>query len=636
MENNIIPIVLATDENYAPYMYVTILSLLENKNLNTMYKIYCFINSSVTKKTKQKMYKLLDRYNTSIHFIDMEDSFSLNASQISHITTPTYYRLKMPEILQEYKKVIYLDTDIIVLQDLKELFNIDIDKYYIAGVKAGAYHEKREEISSYYKSIGLDDMSSYFNAGVALWNLDKIRKDNKVDELYNLVNKNFKSMDQDVINIVFQNKILNINLKYNLTVTTYKNIYNSNSNNYRKYVEIYGENNIKEALKNPVIIHYADKIKPWDKSNSWLAKYWWQYAKNAPFPFWFRKNIFSMSQNSKHYIMRILGVNIKINKNNLFNFKNKIFSIDDNSDIFRRIITIGGIKIKFIHNVLPFVKWQDLFVDKIKQNYQNEISIVAIVKNEELYIKEWIEYHKLIGINKFYIYDNESTDNTKKILEKYINNGDVVYKYYSGRGVQTKAYRDAIKNYKYDNKYMAFIDIDEFLLPIENVPVIDIVEKLFQNNKKAGGVAVQWCVYGSSGHQKRPEGLVIKNYTKHAIEHFDSKYHSNKHVKTICNPRRVRYFVSAHFPIYYNKYLNINTKNNPVDKWHTEDLCWDVLRINHYFSKSFQDYIEKRHKGRVSKIDSKWDMNDFYETDVNDVKDTIILRYYDQLLENIK
>lgn len=68
-----------------------------------------------------------------------------------------------------------------------------------------------------------------------------------------------------------------------------------------------------------------------------------------------------------------------------------------------------------------------------KESYKDNLSFVAIVKNEGPYIKEWIEYHKMVGVDRFYIYDNESTDNLEGILSDYIKSGEVVYKYYPGK-----------------------------------------------------------------------------------------------------------------------------------------------------------------------------------------------------------
>ena len=119
--------------------------------------------------------------------------------------------------------------------------------------------------------------------------------------------------------------------------------------------------------------------------------------------------------------------------------------------------------------LIPLGILKDIF---ISLNFRNEknivfkdyLSVVAIVKNEALYIEEWIEYHKLLGITRFYIYDNESTDGLKRVLNKYICNGEVIYKSYPGKTMQCFAYNDVINQYKYKTKYMAFIDIDEFIV----------------------------------------------------------------------------------------------------------------------------------------------------------------------------
>ena len=91
------------------------------------------------------------------------------------------------------------------------------------------------------------------------------------------------------------------------------------------------------------------------------------------------------------------------------------------------------------------------------------LSITAILKNEAPYIKEWIEYHKMLGVERFYLYDNESEDNLQDVLQPYINSGLVYYHSIKGKCVQFLAYRDAVYKYKDQTTWMAFIDIDEFI-----------------------------------------------------------------------------------------------------------------------------------------------------------------------------
>ncbi|MDR0319707.1 MAG: glycosyltransferase family 92 protein [Rickettsiales bacterium] len=100
-----------------------------------------------------------------------------------------------------------------------------------------------------------------------------------------------------------------------------------------------------------------------------------------------------------------------------------------------------------------------------KLEFPHKLSILAIAKNEGPYFREWIEFHKMMGVEKFYIYDNESTDDTKEILAPYIKSGLVEYTWWPGIKQQTKAYKDAIAKYKFDTQWLAIIDLDEFLVP---------------------------------------------------------------------------------------------------------------------------------------------------------------------------
>ena len=100
-----------------------------------------------------------------------------------------------------------------------------------------------------------------------------------------------------------------------------------------------------------------------------------------------------------------------------------------------------------------------------KNLFLYDLAVVAIMKNEGPYIKEWLNYHLLAGVNHFFIYDNESEDNLKEILQPYIDAGLVTYIFYPGEMIQTPAYNDAVNDFRFFCRYMAFIDADEFILP---------------------------------------------------------------------------------------------------------------------------------------------------------------------------
>lgn len=255
--------------------------------------------------------------------------------------------------------------------------------------------------------------------------------------------------------------------------------------------------------------------------------------------------------------------------------------------------------------------------------------MVSISKNEAPYIKEWIEFHKLVGFTKFYFYDNESEDNTVDILKPYIDSGLVEYTLIKGKGRQLDAYNDAIAKHKNECRWIAFLDMDEYLMPIEPFkPIYRIVTELVDlAGKGAAGIGVNWCIYGSSYLEKKPDGLISENFIYRGTE----KDWGNFHIKTICNPRLVKNYISPHYPIYKLGGYNINDSDGKrLWGWFCHDVKWKNLRINHYYCKSKEQYIQKISRGFGDRV-GEYDMKQFNDYDLNDVKDESMLVYADKM-----
>ncbi|MCD8018647.1 MAG: glycosyltransferase family 92 protein [Clostridiales bacterium] len=253
--------------------------------------------------------------------------------------------------------------------------------------------------------------------------------------------------------------------------------------------------------------------------------------------------------------------------------------------------------------------------------------MVAIVKNEAPYIKEWIEFHKLVGVTRFYIYDNDSEDDLKSVLQPYIENGEVICKYYSGTSMQLSAYNDAIRNYKSNSKYMAFIDLDEFLVPCVHGKLLsETIDDILNSEIHAGGIGVTWRVFGSSGYVKKPEGLVTENYLKRAVDNC----WQNWHIKTVCNPRLIKEYVSPHFPIYKLGNWNINENGRRLRGWFSLGQCYEKIKLNHYFCKSREEALSKWNRG-LAESDVKYDWMKFDQHDLNDVYDDGMLEYASEI-----
>ena len=252
--------------------------------------------------------------------------------------------------------------------------------------------------------------------------------------------------------------------------------------------------------------------------------------------------------------------------------------------------------------------------------FQHDIALVVISKNEGPYIKEWIEYHKQVGVSKIYFYDNESVDDTFSILTPYIISGFVEYTIIEGKAKQLEAYNDAICHYKNICKYMAFIDMDEFLMPKKPFESISsIVDTLLD---KAGhgavGVAVNWALFGSSHLEKAPQGLVIENF----IYRGENNHWANYHIKSICNPRFVKKYISPHYPLYeLGAYSISEATSERIYGWFCHSVRYSHLRINHYFCKSKEQYLQKRNRGLADRL-GKYELRKFDSYDLNDIRDT--------------
>ena len=147
-----------------------------------------------------------------------------------------------------------------------------------------------------------------------------------------------------------------------------------------------------------------------------------------------------------------------------------------------------------------------------------ELGIVCIVKNESAYIGEWLQFHILQGATDFFIYDNGSTDDTLEVARKYSAGADctiIPWRTFAIAdehpfSIQSLAYAHALCNFGPHLRRMAFIDIDEFLFSPSGAQLPAVLTEL----EHLPSIAVPWLNFGPNGHQTRPQGLVIENYTE--------------------------------------------------------------------------------------------------------------------------
>lgn len=240
------------------------------------------------------------------------------------------------------------------------------------------------------------------------------------------------------------------------------------------------------------------------------------------------------------------------------------------------------------------------------------LTVCAIAKNEGPYFKEWIEWHHKMGVEKFYIYDNESTDCTKDALKPYVESGLVEYHYWPGSKQQLPAYDHCFETHRTEARWIAVIDLDEFIVPIKDSSIPDFLHRM----EKFSVVEINWLVYGSGGAKKREPGGVMERFRCHSLP----EHRLNTHVKSIADPRRVCTMTGCHEAARISGRA-ADSHGVPLKKGFRDRVPQqDVIRINHYAVKSYEEFLAKRARGRA-RINTLRDMGYFDRYDLNDIKE---------------
>ncbi len=256
-----IPIIFITDENYAMPTAVAITSLLKNKNRDTLYNIFVvgvgLSDNSIS--------KINDAGEGCINILKQSDIFADYNYSHEYVSQAALFKFKTPELFPMFDKVIYLDSDIIVQDDLTEFYNTNLENEY-AGVVKDFYSHVLEFDHLRVKR------EFYFNSGVMLLNIKKIREDNISEKLIaeKLSSLYSKFMDQDVFNIVFNGNVKLLSFRYNYMLRS--------GRDKKLFNQVFNE----DFPENPVIVH-CTPIKPWLDSEPIYHKIWYKYYKLSPY-----------------------------------------------------------------------------------------------------------------------------------------------------------------------------------------------------------------------------------------------------------------------------------------------------------------------------------------------------------------
>ena len=269
-----------------------------------------------------------------------------------------------------------------------------------------------------------------------------------------------------------------------------------------------------------------------------------------------------------------------------------------------------------------------------------ELSVTAILKNEALYLREWLDYHLLAGVDHFYLYDNDSTDNQAEVVAPYVEAGLVDYFHAPGKAMQMLVYNDAVKRFKFQSRYIAFLDADEFIYPKSNRSIVEVVDEILLRDPNAAGLGINWQIFGSNDLQTADYTRgVLDRFTRRAPHNWviplkeNNLPGGNAHVKTIANPRRIILVGSSHCPIFFKNFYLINEDGVSFYQHFNNPVTVEKIAVNHYYAKSREEFNVKQSRGRADfNVKYTDDWFDMYNR--NEEFDDGILKYRAARAEN--
>ena len=254
-----IPVVLITNEGFAPYCATAMASILRNTVANTEVSFY-ILTAGLSQTAKDKLYGLKSIKECSIEFVQINRDEFKHLPVCHHIQLESYYRFKLFSSFPHLDKVLYFDSDIVVLGDVAEIFSINIDEYCV-GMAIDAVKNIGTIIANINKKLGKQPSSDYYNAGVMLVNLKKCRELDIEQKLFEWAKGNSEKLtwaDQDVINVVMSGLIKEIPEEFNVQLS-------------------FRTTNVRLAeLGEPKAIHYCGAHKPWNTRGMFLSEHFWE------------------------------------------------------------------------------------------------------------------------------------------------------------------------------------------------------------------------------------------------------------------------------------------------------------------------------------------------------------------------
>ena len=265
----------ALDNAYVYPTLVAMTSLAENAGPKTFYDIYVMINPEFTEENKKVLKSVEKKHPKSceVTFINMGNKFK-EADTNQKIPTPAYYRLELHNLLPDVNRIIWMDGDTAVFEDLTELITLDMKGNYIMGFL--------DSLPDAIERFGIKD-ATVLCSGVLLMDLDALRKNNMTEKFNKFITENLGKInqhDQTIINVVCQNNIAPLPPKYGIWCFEAE-IYAKKHNDRQRPWLRYNQDEFINAYYHPAILHYVWPKPFWRRQKPVFNKEWWDYAQKS-------------------------------------------------------------------------------------------------------------------------------------------------------------------------------------------------------------------------------------------------------------------------------------------------------------------------------------------------------------------
>ena len=262
--NKEIPIFFAVDDGYCPFLAVAIQSLIDNCSEEYKYLIKV-LHTNISDENKKRITKY-ERTNVDIEFVNLTYYIEKVKDKLytrDYYSKTTYFRLFLPNLYPQYDKVLYLDSDIVILDDIAELYNIDMGTNLVAAAQDDVIQTTPVFQEYAEKVVGVADYRNYFNAGVLLMNLHQLRKFKFQEKFIYLLDKiKFAvAQDQDYINRLCKGRVKLFGREWN-----------------RMPIE-----DPKIKVENVKLVHYNLAYKPWHFEDILYKEFFWMYAHETEY-----------------------------------------------------------------------------------------------------------------------------------------------------------------------------------------------------------------------------------------------------------------------------------------------------------------------------------------------------------------